>query len=231
MQSIFCYFVCLTHQNGKTCALFENYCLKAQVFSDCRVKYIVFYRTLDTNLTDRLKKRDEQAFRELVDTYGQLVFRTCMGILHDREDADDVAQEVFIEVFRSIDRFRSGAKISTWLYRIAINKSLNYLRDNRRHTESLVPREASVAAISAAVTGDSPLETLQEKEKKKILEQALNALPEKQKIAFVLSKYEDLSYKQISEVMKLSVSSVESLIFRAKQNLQKKLLDCYRKSC
>jgi len=67
------------------------------------------------------------------------------------------------------------------------------------------------------------LETLQEKERKKILEQALDSLPERQKTAFVLSKYEDLSYKQIGEVMKLSVSSVESLIFRAKKNLQKKL--------
>jgi RNA polymerase sigma-70 factor, ECF subfamily len=185
---------------------------------------------LDINLTDRLKNRDEKAFRELVEEYGQLVFRTCMGILHDREDADDVAQEVFIEVFRSVDKFRSDARISTWLYRIALNKSLNYLRDNRRHKGSLLSRDASAVA-SAAVTGGNPLEVLQDKEKMKILEQALDALPEKQKKAFVLSKYEDLSYKQISEVMKLSVSSVESLIFRAKQNLQKNLLDCYRHSC
>jgi RNA polymerase sigma-70 factor (ECF subfamily) len=186
---------------------------------------------LDTNITDRLKKREEAAFRELIEEYGQLVFRTCMGILHDRQDADDVTQEVFIEVFRSVDRFRADARISTWLYRIALNKSLNYLRDNRRHRDSLVSREATAAGLSAAVSGEGPLETLQAKERKEILERTLSSLPEKQKKAFVLSKYEDLSYKQISEVMKLSVSSVESLIFRAKKNLQKKLLDCYGKSC
>ncbi len=190
-----------------------------------------FLQILDTNITDRLKKREEAAFRELIEEYGQLVFRTCMGILHDRQDADDVTQEVFIEVFRSVDRFRADARISTWLYRIALNKSLNYLRDNRRHRDSLVSREATAAGLSAAVSGEGPLETLQAKERKEILERTLSSLPEKQKKAFVLSKYEDLSYKQISEVMKLSVSSVESLIFRAKKNLQKKLLDCYGKSC
>lgn len=203
----------------KKLALFQ--CDGTSIFRlSCQI--YCFLQTLDTNIIDRLKKGEEAAFRELIEAYGQLVFRTCMGILHDRQDADDVTQEVFIEVFRSIDRFRSDAKISTWLYRIALNKSLNYLRDNRRHKNSLLIRD-TVVVSSVPVSGESPLETLQEKERKKILEQALDSLPERQKTAFVLSKYEDLSYKQIGEVMKLSVSSVESLIFRAKKNLQKKL--------
>lgn len=203
----------------KKLALFQ--CDGTSIFPlSCQI--YCFLQTLDTNIIDRLKKGEEAAFRELIEAYGQLVLRTCMGILHDRQDADDVTQEVFIEVFRSIDRFRSDAKISTWLYRIALNKSLNYLRDNRQHKNSLLIRDAVVVS-SVPVSGESPLETLQEKERKKILEQALDSLPERQKTAFVLSKYEDLSYKQIGEVMKLSVSSVESLIFRAKKNLQKKL--------
>ena len=153
-----------------------------------------------------------------------------MGVLHDPADADDVTQEVFIEVFRSMGKFRADAKISTWLYRIALNKSLNFIRDNKKH------RAVSLSGNPQheGVTGydiEGPAEILQNKEKKEILEQAIESLPDKQKKAFVLSKYDDLSYKEISEVMKLSVSSVESLIFRAKQNLQKKLLDCYRKSC
>jgi len=185
---------------------------------------------LDTNITDRLLKGDENAFRELVEQYQQMVFRTCMGVLHDPADADDVTQEVFIEVLRSIRKFRADAKISTWLYRIALNKSLNYIRDNKKH------RAVSLSGNPQheGFTGDDfegPAEILQNKEKREILEQAIESLPDKQKKAFVLSKYDDLSYKEISEVMKLSVSSVESLLFRAKQNLQKKLLDCYRTSC
>ena len=185
---------------------------------------------MDTNTIDRLLQGDENAFRELVEKYRQMVFRTCMGVLHDTGDADDVTQEVFIEVFRSIGKFRADAKMSTWLYRIALNKSLNYIRDNRKHrTVSL-----SGTPQNNDLTGhgpEGPEEILQNQEKKKILEQAIDSLPAKQKKAFVLSKYDDLSYKEISEIMKLSVSSVESLLFRAKQNLQKKLLECYRKSC
>jgi len=185
---------------------------------------------LDTNITDRLLQGDENAFRELVEQYRQVVFRTCMGILHDTGDADDVTQEVFIEVFRSVGKFRADAKISTWLYRIALNKSLNFIRDNRKHRALSL----SGAPPNDALTGhgtDGPEEILQNKEKKMILEQAIDSLPPKQKKAFILSKYDDLSYKEISEVMNISFSSVESLLFRAKQNLQKKLLDCYRKSC
>lgn len=159
-----------------------------------------------------------------------MVFRTCMGVLHDSGDADDVTQEVFIEVFRSMGKFRADAKISTWLYRIALNKSLNFIRDNRKHGALSLSGTPPNDALAAHRT-DGPEEVLQNKEKKKILEQAIDSLPAKQKKAFVLSKYDDLSYKEIAEVMKLSVSSVESLLFRARQNLQKKLLDCYRKSC
>jgi RNA polymerase sigma-70 factor (ECF subfamily) len=185
---------------------------------------------LDIKITDRLLQGDENAFKELVEEYRQMVFRTCMGVLHDPEDADDVTQEVFIEVFRSVGKFRADARISTWLYRIALNKSLNFIRDNRKHRALSL----SGAPQSDALTGqgtDGPEEILQNKEKKMILERAIDSLPTKQKKAFVLNKYDDLSYKEISEVMKLSVSSVESLLFRAKQNLQKKLLDCYQKSC
>lgn len=186
---------------------------------------------MDTNITDRLLKGDENAFRELVETYQQIVFRTCMGVLHVTRDADDVTQEVFIEVFQSVGKFRADSKISTWLYRIALNKSLNHIRDNRKHKPSRFSSFERNPEVSGSVAIEGPDQILQNKEKKKILDQAIDSLPEKQKKAFILNKYENLSYKEIAQVMKLSVSSVESLLFRAKQNLQKKLLDCYRKSC
>ena len=79
-----------------------------------------------------LKEGNEKVFRQLVADYQLLVINTCFGIIQNREDAEDIAQEVFIEIYRSIHKFRSDSKLSTWIYRIAINKSLNFIRDNKR---------------------------------------------------------------------------------------------------
>ncbi len=193
------------------------------------VKYIVFYRILDTNIVERLKKREESAFKELVDTYGDMVFRVCMGVLHNAADADDVTQEVFIEVYRSVQKFQSKSKLSTWLYRITLNKSLNHLRDNRRHKRALLPDKEQMEQWNVSATDADPLEVLHNQERRQTLQKAIDGLPERQKKAFVLSQYEDLSYKEIADVMETSVSSVESLLFRARQNLQKELLTLYKR--
>ncbi len=188
----------------------------------------------DKELIDRITNNDKQAFRTLVDTYSNLVYRTCYGFINQADDAEDVAQEVFIEIFLSLQKFRGEAKISTWLYRIAVNKSLNYIRKNNRKKlfqsiESFFKSnddstEFEIESLNAT-TADSKLENA---ETGKIVKKAINQLPENQKIAFILSKQHDLSYTEIAEVMKISVSSVESLIFRAKKSLQKKLILYYK---
>lgn len=183
---------------------------------------------MNSIIIDQLKKRDEKAFRQLVEEYQRMVFRTCIGIVHDADDADDVSQEVFIEAFNSIDQFRADSKISTWLYRIAVNKSLNHIRANKRKRlfHSLgFSNSPDVADMSITV------DTIENQQRKKIMDAAIDSLPENQRTAFVLHKVDDLSYKEIAEIMDVSLSSVESLIFRAKQNLQKKLLNCYKKEC
>ena len=180
----------------------------------------------------QLKSRNHHAFKQLVEEYQQMVFSVCLGIVHDADDADDLAQEVFIEAFNSIDNFRADAKISTWLYRIAINKSLNFVRDNKRNRLL-----QSIGVMNAPDIPDeqyhydSPYESLLEEQRSKMIQAAMDSLPKNQRTAFVLNKYEDLSYKEIAEVMEISVSSVESLLFRARKSLQKKLLNCYRKEC
>ncbi|WP_167604787.1 RNA polymerase sigma factor [Maribellus sediminis] len=190
----------------------------------------------DIEIIEQLKQGNEQAFRKLVESYRKLVVNTCYGLLHNREDAEDVAQDVFIEVYRSVDSFRADAKLSTWLYRIAVNRSLNHIRDNKKHRwfslfESDVKTEnKKLLQVESSLT-DQPEFELENKQRAIILHQAIGSLPEKQKVAFSLSKYEDLSYQEIAEVMELSVSSVESLLFRAKKNLQKKLYTCYKKKC
>lgn len=180
----------------------------------------------------QLKRRDQLAFKQLVEEYQQMVFSTCMGIVHGTDDADDLAQEVFIEAFNSIANFREDAKVSTWLYRIAINKSLNFVRDNKRNRLLQSIGILNVPDIpDDPYQYDLPYESLLEKQRSKMIQMAIDSLPTNQRTAFVLSKYDDLSYKEIAEVMKISVSSVESLLFRARKSLQKKLLNCYRKEC
>lgn len=187
---------------------------------------------MDEVFIQKLKNKEDSAFRELVNTYQNMVFRTCLGIVHDHDDADDVAQEVFIEAFNSIQKFRSDSKISTWLYRIAINKSLNFVRSNKRskNTIPLEPTQENTLADDDH-NFDQPHEKLLEKQRKAIMDAAIDSLPKNQRSAFILNKIEELSYKEISEVLNISVSSVESLLFRAKKNLQKKLISCYKKSC
>lgn len=190
----------------------------------------------EAEMIQKLAEKDETAFRQLVNTYQKLVVNTCYSIVQNQHDAEDVAQEVFIEVFRSIKNFRADAKISTWLYRISVNRSLNFIRDRKKFKwfqsfgDAVQNRLGELSNISTSHT-DQPEFLLENTQRTALLHEAINQLPENQKVAFTLSKYEDLSYQEIAEVMELSISSVESLLHRAKRNLQKKLHKCYQKKC
>lgn len=190
----------------------------------------------EAELIQKLAEKSESAFKELVNTYQKLVVNTCYSVVQNQHDAEDVAQEVFIEVFRSVQNFRADAKISTWLYRISINRSLNFIRDNKKFKwlqsfgDAVQNRLGELTNIRTSHT-DQPEYSLENNQRIALLHEAINQLPENQKVAFTLSKYEDLSYQEIAEVMELSISSVESLLHRAKKNLQKKLYKCYQKKC
>jgi len=187
----------------------------------------------ENEILEQLQKGSETAFSELVEKYKRQVINTCYGMVHNTEDAEDIAQDVFIEVFRSIQNFRADSKISTWLYRIAVNRSLNYIRDNKKRKwfqsfEDLIKEKNTQLQHQTSENPGIELENLQ---RANILHEAISSLPENQKTAFTLNKYEDLSYKEIAEIMETSVASVESLIHRAKTGLQKKLYTCYKKKC
>ncbi len=188
----------------------------------------------DKKLIDLIEKNKPAGFKNLVDKYQRLVINICYGFVHNRQDAEDIAQDVFIEVYRSIERFRRKSKLSTWLYRIAVNKSLNYIRDNKKNTwfqslDILFNENTNAKVLEPEDSKNNmPDKITENKETSGYIYEAINALPENQQIAFTLKKYEDLSYKEIADVMKLSLSSVESLIFRAKKNLQKKLIEHYK---
>ena len=187
----------------------------------------------DADLIQRLIGRNETAFREFVEKYQSMVFNTCYNLLRHTNDAEDITQEVFIEVLESIHQFRSESKLSTWLYRIAINKSFNHLRKGKR--KSIISSIGSIFSgennkpfeIEDPSALDTP-DTITYKDRSKVMKQAIDSLPENQRIAFTLNKFEELSYQEIAEVMNLSLSSIESLIHRAKLGLQKKLVNFYK---
>ena len=178
----------------------------------------------DFELIQQLRSGDEQAFKILVETYQDMVFNTALSIVQNAEDAEDVAQEVFIRVFRSIHSFKGESKLSTWIYRITTSCALDQVRSRKSKK-----RFAFLQRLFG--NGNEPLHevpdfhhpgvAMDQKENAARLFKAINRLPENQKIAFTLHKLENLSYQEIGEVMQTSVSAVESLMHRAKQNLRK----------
>jgi len=182
----------------------------------------------DQVLIEELKKGKEAAFRELVDTYQRKVYNTCLGFVKNPEEADDMAQEVFIEIFKSILNFRMESKLSTWIYRIAVSKSLQHLRANKRKKRfSFLFSMFSDNTDHEIVDYVHPGIIAENKERSKILFQAIDKLPESQRTAYTLHKLEDLSYEEIADIMKKTVSSIESIMHRAKMNLQTELYSYY----
>ena len=179
-------------------------------------------------LIEKLKQGDEAAFKQVVETWQNMVYNTALGILQNAEDAEDVAQEVFVQAFQSVKTFKAESKFSTWLYRITISKALDHLRRKKRkkrfgYVQSLFGADQNIEQPDF----HHPGVVLDNKERAAILFKAIDHLPENQKIAFSLHKLEGLSYQEISEVMKTTLSSVESLMHRAKNNLKKWLEKYY----
>ena len=180
----------------------------------------------EQELIQGLRDGDEMAFKRLVDDYQGRVFNTAIGIVQNAEDAEDVAQEVFIQVFRSIHSFKGESKLSTWIYRITTTRALDHLRSRKSKK-----RFGFLQRLFGE--GNEPLHeipdfhhpgvAMDQKENASRLFKAIDQLPSNQKMAFTLHKLEDLSYQEISEVMETTVAAVESLMHRAKQNLRKML--------
>jgi RNA polymerase sigma-70 factor (ECF subfamily) len=185
----------------------------------------------DRDLVKRICEGDENSFRLLVEKYQDIVFRTCYGFLKNVEDSEDLTQDVFIKVYRKIQDFRGDSEFSTWLYRIAVNMSINVLRQNKRR--KLFENIENVIFSAGKNNQNSLIDvSVEEQFEKKQYENAINAaideLPTNQKTAFIFHKYDDLSQIEIANIMNTSVSAVESLIHRAKQNLQNKLISVYK---
>ncbi len=186
--------------------------------------------TSEFMLVQRLKEGDEDAFRNLVEKYQDKVYNTCLGFVKNTGDADDLAQEVFIEIYESIPQFEGKSALPTWIYRIAVNKSLEFLRRARRKKRYGILNRLFIGddARWPVSDYDHPGIQAENREKARILYAAIERLPENQRVAFTLHKLEGLSYDQIAGVMEKSISSVESLMHRAKNNLKKELYAYYK---
>ena len=173
----------------------------------------------DDELIQRISRKDLIAFQELVERYKSFVFNTCYNLIGSYQQAEEAAQDVFFQIYKSAGAFRHQSKMSTWIYRIAVNQSLNAIRSNKRSRwiKSLTTLETKESS------GKEPDKLLEKKELKDLLRDAVDSLPEKQRTAFILNTYENLSPSAIAEILGISSNSVEVRIHRAKKNLQKKL--------
>jgi len=180
-----------------------------------------------------LKAGKQAAFSQLLDEYQQKVFGTCISFIPNKEDAEDVAQEVFLEVFKSIHKFKGNSKLSTWIYKIATNKCLEFIRKKNTKKrfafmQTILGNDIPLDKTSYFTEVNHPGILLENQEKSAIIFKAINTLPEAQRIVFTLAKIDDKSYQEIVEITGKSLSSVESLMFRAKKGLQDKLENFYK---
>lgn len=181
-------------------------------------------------LVNQLKQGNQSGFTALVDLYQDMVYNTAFSIVQNEDDADDVAQEVFVQVYLSVNTFKGESKLSTWIYRITITKALDHEKKKKRKKrfgfiQSLFGGEAE--ELHHPVEFDHPGVQLEKKERAAELFKALKKLPDKQRIAFTLHKLEGQSNQQIAEIMNTSLYAVESLMGRAKSNLKKILYNYY----
>jgi len=188
----------------------------------------------DSEIIRLILQGDQDKFRVLVERYQSMVFRTCMGFLHNKDDADDLTQDIFIKSYQSLRGFKEEAAFSTWIYRIAVNASLNKKRKDARNPilqrfdvlfGAVKDNEFSFSISDA----ENPESILIRQEHSEWVQKALDRLPDNQKTAIVLSKYDDLSQKEIAEIMNTTEGAVEALIQRAKSNLREKLSSLQKK--
>jgi len=182
----------------------------------------------EIEIIEKIKRGDKDLLKELVDKYKDMVFNICFGFVKNKEDTEDITQDVFFTVYKNIKDFKFESKISTWIYRIAVNRSLNHIRKIKlsRIFNKISLKEESEdieAEIPAAEDSSADFKVIS-KEKKNIISKALNGLPSNQRVAFTLCNIEGFTYEEIAEIMGCSISAVESRIHRAKMNLQKKLV-------
>lgn len=184
---------------------------------------------LERELLRRLRSRDERAFRELIDLYRDRVFNVTFRMLGDRAEAEDIAQEVFIAVFKTIDTFREESKFSTWLYRVAVNHTKNRIKYlSRRNDRNRTELDDNTADSDGPSLGNTirptrPDRALEGAQMEQVLQGAIASLDEEHRVLVVLRDVEELSIEEICEITGIPDGTVKSRLHRARAALRKKL--------
>jgi RNA polymerase sigma-70 factor (ECF subfamily) len=176
----------------------------------------------------RVKAGDQSAFDYLVQKYRRPLVSFMYRMARNASVAEDLAQEVFLRVYRSRQTYEASAKFTTWLYRIATNLAVNHARDTRHERPEVTisldePDEETGTTMDLADSKISVEDALLRRERMLAIRSRVEALPERQKLAILMHKYQQMDYKQIAEVLKLSESATKSLLFRAYETLREQL--------
>jgi len=182
----------------------------------------------DAQVMLRVEAGDQSAFEYLVQKYRRPMLSFMYRMAHNTAAAEDLAQEVFLRVYRSRESYEASAKFTTWLYRIASNLAVNHARDTRhQRPETTVsldePDQETGLTMDVPDSSLTAEEAIVRRERLAAIRQRVQALPERQRIAVVMHKYQQMDYRQIAEVLKLSESAIKSLLFRAYETLRVQL--------
>ena len=175
--------------------------------------------------------QNQSHFEKLYHEFKTLVFNVALNYLQNVEDAEEITQDVFIKIYNSLESFNHKSSHKTWIYRITINHSLDYIKQKNSQKRFFIfgKKSQNEQEYLNTTTFEHPGILMEKQEDAKILFEVINTLTENQKTAFLLSKLDGLSNSEVAEIMQLSISSVESLIFRAKVALQDKLSEKFNK--
>ncbi len=188
----------------------------------------------DVALVERAKAGDQAAFEVLVKQYERQIFRTALHITQNREDAEDITQDVFVKAYTKLDQFQGNSKFSTWLVRIAVNESLMRLR--KRKTSRTVSMDQDVETDEGSIPRDfaewrpNPEQNLSQSELAEILRKTIAGLPPGFRTVFTLRDIENLSTEETAEALGLSVPAVKSRLLRARLQLRERLSRYFRQS-
>jgi len=176
----------------------------------------------ETQIIQLIIEGNEQGFISLYTLYSSKIYSTALSYTKNIEEAEEVTQDVFVKIFKSISKFKGESSLNTWVYRITINTSLNYLRKRKRLNFFNTPINAS-----DSIDFEHPGVLLENKEHAIILYQVIDGLSDNQKTAFILSYIEDLPRQKVADIMETSLKAVESLLQRAKKNMRPELEKIY----
>ena len=180
----------------------------------------------DHELIEKIKTGNAIAFQELFNRYKKLVINICYRLTANKDEAEDLTQDVFIKIFKSAKNFKHHSKVSTWIYRISINLSLNHMR-TKKYRQWFSIGEISTPKVDDDLwlfSEECPEGDFEKQEREKVVMNAINALPKDQRVAVMLQRFDGLSCQEIAAILDCSIGAVQARLHRAKKNLYKRLL-------